>query len=115
MSLKTALAATGLLIVTLAPAWAGTHDIRVDRAAIAAARVDLHKDYLGRAHDRHALYVALHRHDSKTVVAARHRIAIDNAAIHRDALALHRARIDLHRDYVALHHPVLHPAAHTPS
>lgn len=115
MSLKTALAAASLAAVTLAPVFAATHNIKADRAAIAAARADLHKDYLGRAHDQHALYIALHRHDSKMVGVARHRIALDNAAIHRDALALHRARIDLHRDFVALHHPVLHPAAHTPS
>ncbi|MDA8390600.1 MAG: hypothetical protein M0Z76_07740 [Gammaproteobacteria bacterium] len=113
MSIKSLLLAAGLAVVTAAPAFAATHNIRADRAALAAARADLHKFVVTRAHDRHALYVALHQHKPKLAAQARHRIAMDNAAIHRDVLAIHRARLDLHRDYVAMHHPVMHPAAHS--
>ncbi len=113
MSIKTLLLAVGVVVATAAPAFAATHNIRADRAALAAARADLHKDFVARAHDRHALYVALHQHKPKMAAVARHRIALDNAAIHRDIGAIHRARFDLHRDYVALHHPVLHPVKHS--
>ncbi|MDA8361137.1 MAG: hypothetical protein M0Z44_03960 [Gammaproteobacteria bacterium] len=113
MSIKTLLLAAGLAVATVAPAFAATHNIRADRAALAAARVDLHKAVVARAHARHVLYVALHQHKPKLAAQARHNIAVDNAAIHRDVLAIHRARFDLHRDYVAMHHPVMHPATHS--
>lgn len=109
MSLKTMLLAAGIIMVAAAPAFAATHDIRADRAALAAARADLHKDFVHRAHDRHALYMALRRHDKRLSAEMRHKVAVDNASIRRDIGVVHHARLDLHRDYVAMHHPVLHP------
>jgi len=104
MSLKV-LVSVALLALTVAPAFAVTSHIRADRAALSAARVALHKDYVKRGHDRHSLYLATHHHNTKLAAVARHKIAVDNAAIRRDSAALHRARVALHRDSVALHHP----------
>lgn len=115
MSIKTALSVAALVIVTAVPAFAATPNLTADRAALATARMDLHKDYMARAHDRHLLYVAVHQGKSKIAAVERHKIALDNAAIHRDSGAIYRARLALHRDYVAMHHPMLHATAPTKS
>ena len=114
MSLRI-LVSAALLTLSVAPAFAVTSHIKADRAALSAARVALHKDYVSRGHDRHSLYLANHHHNAKLAAVARHKLAVDAAAIRRDIAAVHRARIALHRDSVALHHPVLHPAANTHS
>ncbi|HUW97427.1 MAG TPA: hypothetical protein VMV40_01100 [Acidiferrobacter sp.] len=104
MLLRTFVSAA-LLTLTIAPAFAVTSQIRADHAAVSAAHVALHKDYIQRHHDVHALYLAKHHHDVKAVAVARHNIAMDNAHIRRDSAALHRAQKELHHDSVALHHP----------
>lgn len=115
MSIKTLVVAACIAVGSAAPAFAAAPhvNIRADRAALQAARVDLHKQFAARAHDRYALRAALRTHKPKAAAEARHRIALENVAIHRDIQALHRARYALHRDYLTLHHPVLHPAAHS--
>lgn len=114
MSLRI-LASAVLMTLTIAPAFAAHSSVQADRVALSAARVALHKDYVSRGRDRHSLYLASHHHNAKLESMARHNIAMDNAAIRRDAGALHRAQIALHRDSVALHHPVLHPTRQTHS
>ncbi|MHB8254628.1 MAG: hypothetical protein ACYDEV_13240 [Acidiferrobacter sp.] len=114
MSLRI-LVSAALLTLTIAPAFAVNSHIQADRAALSAARVALHKDYVNRYHDRHSLYLARHHHNAKLIPAARHKIVVDEAAIRRDSAALHRARVALHRDSVALHHPALHHPAPTHS
>ena len=114
MSLRI-LASAVLLTLTVAPAFAAGSSVQADRAALSAAHVALHKDYVNRGRDRHSLSLALHHHNAKLEVMTRHKIAMDNAAIRRDSGAVHRAWIALHRDSVALHHPVLHPTPQTRS
>ncbi len=114
MSLRI-LASAVLMSLTIAPAFAAHSSVQADRVALSAARVALHKDYVSRGRDRHSFYLAEHHHNAKLEMMARHKIAMDNAAIRRDAGALHRAQIALHRDSVALHHPVLHSTRQTRS